>query len=729
MNRLSLKTKLLFILLSVGIIPAISISIYFYGKSSSALEQQAMLKLESIQALKSKALENYFNLIKNQVLSLAHSENTKKIFSDYQIGFKSYLNEHRYSSIDLIAQKQKLQNYYKDEFAKEFEKQNSKTIDISQLLNLSDTQISLQAAYIGFNQNPLGSKHLFDGPENKSSYDEVHAKYHKDFKEFLERFELYDIFLIDGDTGEIIYTVFKELDFTTSLKNGPYKDSGLARVYEKAMAMEDENNVVMEDYDVYRPSYDGPAGFIATPIKINGVKKGVLAFQISFDKINSFMANHGLIEKTLESFLVGADFKMRSDSSLDSANRNVKSSFRNPEKGSIKTETIEEALKGKIIKKIGKNYLEKETVIVASPVNILGHTWVMNTQWGKEEAFESIVSMRSAFIIFLIVTSGLVVAIAVWFAKKLSNALLIVTEGLKAEADTVEITSSDIAEASHKLSEASTQAASSLQETVASIDEISAMIARNADSSASVEKTSNNATETAQIGKEKVEQMLSSIEAISSGNAEIIRQIGNSNQEISEIIQVIDHISEKTKVINDIVFQTKLLSFNASVEAARAGEHGKGFAVVAEEIGSLATMSGQAAAEISEILISSVKKVTDIVQSTKTLMGHLVEESKTKIDHGTSTARECAGALEQILENVSQVNTRIIEISTASQEQSIGVKEVSKAINELDHVTESNSSVAQETSQSAENLKTQSQRLNSLVSELNLLIQGTNYSK
>ena len=79
-----------------------------------------------------------------------------------------------------------------------------------------------------------------------------------------------------------------------------------------------------------------------------------------------------------------------------------------------------------------------------------------------------------------------------------------------------------------------------------------------------------------------------------------------------EILGYIKSIEEKTKVINDIVFQTKLLSFNASVEAARAGEQGKGFAVVAEEVGNLATMSGTSAEEISKLLESSISHIESI---------------------------------------------------------------------------------------------------------------------
>lgn len=93
---------------------------------------------------------------------------------------------------------------------------------------------------------------------------------------------------------------------------------------------------------------------------------------------------------------------------------------------------------------------------------------------------------------------------------------------------------------------------------------------------------------------------------IDSSNKELVKEIERNNTELTKITNMISEINEKTQVINDIVFQTKLLSFNASVEVVRAGEHGKGFAVVAEEVGNLASMSGKASLDISEMLETSI---------------------------------------------------------------------------------------------------------------------------
>jgi methyl-accepting chemotaxis protein len=121
------------------------------------------------------------------------------------------------------------------------------------------------------------------------------------------------------------------------------------------------------------------------------------------------------------------------------------------------------------------------------------------------------------------------------------------------------------------------------------------------------------------------------------------------------VINQIQDISKKTELINDIVFQTKLLSFNASVEAARAGEQGKGFSVVAEEVGNLATMSGNAANEITSMLGASIQKVSKIVENSQNLMSSLIKKSRSKIEMGHQTSVDCSVALEEIVKNVSSL--------------------------------------------------------------------------
>ena len=288
--------------------------------------------------------------------------------------------------------------------------------------------------------------------------------------------------------------------------------------------------------------------------------------------------------------------------------------------------------------------------------------------------------------------------------------------------------SSSITTLSDSLARESTNQAASLQETVSAVEEIASMIERNPEHSNQVAQNSSASKETAEKGKAAVNEMISSMEQISDGNAKMSMQIEESNRKISEIVSMISEIGQKTKIINDIVFQTKLLSFNASVEAARAGEHGKGFSVVAEEVGNLAQMSGNAAKEISVLLDNSMKNVKEIVAETKSEISKLSAEGIERVEKGVKIANLCGNMLDQIVENISGVVVTANDIASASQEQSNGIREISKAMAHLDMVTQTNATTSQNTANAAKEINNQAESMRSAVNVLAETILGANPS-
>ena len=148
---------------------------------------------------------------------------------------------------------------------------------------LDDNALALQYYYISNNSNALGEKHQLDKAKDGSWWSDSHAEYHGNFKFFLEKFGYYDIFLVDADSGNVVYSVFKELDFATSLKSGHYSNTGLAEAYNLVMASSDKSFIGITDMAKYYPSYEAPAAFISTPIyDEDGEKKlGVLVFSNS----------------------------------------------------------------------------------------------------------------------------------------------------------------------------------------------------------------------------------------------------------------------------------------------------------------------------------------------------------------------------------------------------------------------------------------------------------------
>lgn len=330
--------------------------------------------------------------------------------------------------------------------------------------------------------------------------------------------------------------------------------------------------------------------------------------------------------------------------------------------------------------------------------------------------------------LFIILAASLILgfSLAFYVLRSLGKSISQVVESLTDGSNQVTSASQQIAASSEELSQAATEQAASLEETASSIEEMNSMVQKNSENAKRTSELSISSNQSAERGKTVVQDMIKAIDDISISNANIMEQVNQSNEKISHIVKVIAEIGEKTKVINDIVFQTKLLSFNASVEAARAGEHGKGFAVVAEEVGNLAAMSGNAAKEISSMLEESMKEVESIVTETKEKVGSIIQDGKLKVEVGTKVAHQCGSVLEEIVSNVSSVTEMANEISTACQEQASGVQEITKAMNQLDQVTQTNAATSEETASAAEELSSQSESLRSTVEHLIKEVYGSN---
>lgn len=336
--------------------------------------------------------------------------------------------------------------------------------------------------------------------------------------------------------------------------------------------------------------------------------------------------------------------------------------------------------------------------------------------------------LTSRNLIFTVSVVAILIGIGLAFVilRAVNNSINHVIANLNDNSNQVTSAAQQIAASSEELSQAATEQASSLEETASSIEEMNSMVQKNAENAQRTSDLATSSSNSAEKGKQVVREMIVAIDDISISNNTIMEQIDASNQQISDIVRVIAEIGEKTKVINDIVFQTKLLSFNASVEAARAGEHGKGFAVVAEEVGNLAQMSGNAAMEISSMLENSIQKVEGIVTQTKQKVGTLVSDGRTKVEVGSRIAKECGVVLEEIVNNVSSVTQMANEISTACQEQAQGVQEITKAMNQLDQVTQTNAATSEEAASAAEELSSQADSLRSVVGVLIKTIKGEN---
>ncbi len=318
-------------------------------------------------------------------------------------------------------------------------------------------------------------------------------------------------------------------------------------------------------------------------------------------------------------------------------------------------------------------------------------------------------NMMVIVLVFIFLLAGVLVGFRL--IQSISKTLNLVCVRLRAEANAVEGISKSVSASSETLANTNSVQASALATTAASIEELRVMIQKNNDSTKISSHMANKSLETATLGNDSVAKVIESIDNISKSNIEITQKVEESHHQFNAIMKVIAEIGAKTKIINDIVFQTKLLSFNASVEAARAGEHGKGFSVVAEEVGKLAQMSGNASKEITMMLDVSIQKVENIVKESKMNLELMVAKGKKTTDSGIEIAKECSQILQEVVKNVRSVNTMLETISIATHEQAKGTEEISKAMIKIDQVMHENKTTSESTASSSSQLLRQSKVL------------------
>lgn len=350
--------------------------------------------------------------------------------------------------------------------------------------------------------------------------------------------------------------------------------------------------------------------------------------------------------------------------------------------------------------------------------------WVV----GNGVYIDDIVEEVNVFKVKIWTSLGVFFILLAGFVWMFGNGLAVdfgkIVEEVRSSAEKLSSLSGMLTNSSTHLSARVQEESSALTETASSLEQISAMISRNNENSQELEKIQQESLGCVDSGKKSVEGVLQVISSLKQANELMEKNIAKSNQEVERISEVITEIANKTKVINEIVFQTRLLSFNASVEAARAGDMGKGFSVVAEEVGRLAEMSGKSAVEISEILSKSSEMVNQIISKNSSSLKKVLLENTAFIDEGVVAAKQCEESFSKI-SSVSQVITnKVAQITSASQEQALGVQQINQAMAVIDSLSQKNLAVVHELSGSSEGLMSENKVLSLSTHKIRSLVHG-----
>jgi PAS domain S-box-containing protein len=432
-------TKLLLVTVIITVVVILVNGLYSSRSIRDTVKEQTFAKLTAVREMKAQQIEDYFEQISNQILTFSENMMIISAMGEFTQGFNTIDSE---INKDEQTLQSSLKNYYQQEFVPRLNKAEQTKFSVQEYLPQQKNSKLLQSLFIANNANKTGEKHLLNNANNGSSYEDTHQSYHPTIRSYLEKFHYYDVFLVDAKTGNIVYSVYKEIDYATNLINGPHKDSNIAQVFQLANKSNDKDFVKIVDFSPYIPSYYAPAAFIASPIFNGDEKIGVLIFQMPINRINDIMTNKESWNKvglgvSGETYIVGEDLTLRNQSRFlieDKSNylamikaigadektlSSIESLNTSIGLQRVDTQGTNAALTGLSSTAIFEDYRGVSVLSAFGLLDINGLHWAIMSEIDEAEAFQSYSKLRDQ----VIMLSSVLITLAIYISYYLSISL------------------------------------------------------------------------------------------------------------------------------------------------------------------------------------------------------------------------------------------------------------------------------------------------------------------
>ena len=424
---MKLGVKLALLLLALSTIPVLVSSYLGYITARDSLTAAVMNQLTGVRRSKGSEVESYFRTAFNEIKTMGETRLIASAMDEFRDAFAKIGGQKIPARLE-----DPVVRYYREDYLPQLTKFMDLRPQFQQYLPSGHAPYYLQYHYIVNNPNPIGKKFYLDTARDGSEYSEIHLRYHQEFRKFVDRFGYVDLFLIDGDTGQIFYTMLKEPDFVTNLRTGPYRHTALAQAFENSRTA---GKLAIADFEAYEPSLGQPSAFVCTPIVKDGRRIGVLALQLSNDEINEVVSgNRGWIRdglgRTGDSGIVGPDYLMRSSARgfieapeqhlnrmrargvADKTLRRMTAYNSTALLQEVRLPSVDAALAGEEGTRLQIGSAGGRTLISYGPLNIEGLHWSIASRMDENEALAPVEQLRERLrrltLVVLVITIALV---------------------------------------------------------------------------------------------------------------------------------------------------------------------------------------------------------------------------------------------------------------------------------------------------------------------------------
>ncbi len=562
------------------------------------------------------------------------------------------------------------------------------------------------------------------------------------FQGYMKDYGYYDVFVICKKHGHVMYSAAKESDYGANLSSGSLKNSGLAEVWRKTLK---NGRATFVDMKPYAPSNNAPAMFLGTPVINHGETEAVLVFQISDAAINIVMQYRQGYGDTQEDYLVGQDKLMRSDSYLDAKEHSLKTSFANPNTGSVDTQATRAAFSGETDTKIIIDYNGNPVLSAYSTIKVgQDITWAILSEIDEAEVLIVPDAIENSIIIEVVVIVAVIIALSLLMLKvalvnpihrfqstlvnieknkdltqlldtdapmeikAMANSVNSLLRSLKDLLNNAKQSSTENASIAHELSTSSLGVGNNVEKSVVIINDFS-------EHAVKIKGEIAEAIKDAQTSKKDILTANTSLTDARDAIVQLTHRVQRSATVETELAQKMDVLSREAgdvkailDVISSIAEQTNLLALNAAIEAARAGEHGRGFAVVADEVRNLAKNTQKSLTEINDT-------INEIIRS--------VEHASKSMNDNSLEIQELAGVASDVDKKINQTVVIVNEATMANDNTVDDFERTGSNIDSIvDKVQEINS-ISSTNARSVEEIASAAEHLNSMTENLNAQLE------